>query len=525
MKWLSVFSSCGRRIRRNQGLVQSAIAGFFRDEHRQSANPVPLFSSILDNCNMLASPSRGELQGSVAAASVASDKKAGSWSFPSYFWTANLVELCERAAYYGWFILLTVYLTSTVGYTDIEAGYLMGLFAALLYLFPFLSGAFADRVGYRPALLLALCSLTLGYLGLGLFPQKHVVLIPMAFVMLGGSLVKPIIMGTAAKSSTPETRARAFSLFYMMVNIGSFFGKGAAEPVRRSLGLGAVPFLSASITIIGFLCVALLYKPHEQKTNDSGSHALPSPGVQQALTKLLHDFKKVLSSGRLVAIVLISSGFWIIQSQMYSSMPKYVFRVVGEHASPEWYANVNPITVMLAVVPITWLCKKLQPVTSIAVGLGLIPLSALTIALFPGLIGNHFSVHPVTVAILLGISLIGLAECFLSPRYMEYVSRQAPKGQEALYMGYSNLNSFVAWVVGSISSGYLLDAFVPNPKKLSVAEQTAHALALKGQGVLPSAYSHANYLWFTFFGIGTLAFLALLVFARFSRSEDTPQNG
>jgi MFS family permease len=53
---------------------------------------------------------------------------------------------------------------------------------------PFLSGAIADRVGYRQALMLALLLLTVGYAGLGLFPLKHLVLIPMALVMFGGAL-------------------------------------------------------------------------------------------------------------------------------------------------------------------------------------------------------------------------------------------------------------------------------------------------------------------------------------------------
>ena len=151
---------------------------------------------------------------SAPSAQVASST---AWSFPVSFWTANVIELCERAAYYSWFILVTVYLTSAVGYSDIQAGYLTGLFAALLYLLPFLSGAFADRVGYRKALLLALLLLTVGYTGLGLLAVKHVVLLPMALVMLGGSLVKPIITGTVARSSDAASRARAFSLFYMMV--------------------------------------------------------------------------------------------------------------------------------------------------------------------------------------------------------------------------------------------------------------------------------------------------------------------
>ncbi len=114
---------------------------------------------------------------------------ASSWRFPPAFWTANVIELCERAAYYGWFIMLAPFLTDVVGYSDIQSGYIGGLFAAFLYLLPFLSGAFADRVGYRRALLLALLLLTLGYGGIGLVPKKHWVLLSMLFIMVGGLIV------------------------------------------------------------------------------------------------------------------------------------------------------------------------------------------------------------------------------------------------------------------------------------------------------------------------------------------------
>ena len=43
------------------------------------------------------------------------------------------------------------------------------------------------------------------------------------------SIVKPVISGTVSKSSNEANRARAFSIFYMVVNIGSFTGKTIAE--------------------------------------------------------------------------------------------------------------------------------------------------------------------------------------------------------------------------------------------------------------------------------------------------------
>jgi dipeptide/tripeptide permease len=119
--------------------------------------------------------------------------------------------------------------------------------------------------------------------------------------------------------------------------------------------------------------------------------------------------------------------------------------------------------------------------------------------------------HPVTVTMVAGIALQGFAECFLSPRYLEYASKQAPPGQEGLYMGYSNLNTFFAWLFGFIASGYLLQAFCPDPKSLPAEAQAQRLAALAGNGAMPEQYAHANYLWFTFAGVGFVALVLLML--------------
>lgn len=452
---------------------------------------------------------------------------ARSWRFPLSFWTANVIEAGERAAYYGWFIMLAPFLTSVVGYSDIQAGYIGGCFAALLYLLPFVSGAFADRVGYRRALMLAMGLLASGYTAIGLCPRKGWVLLAMASIMLGGALVKPIITGTVARTSDKEHRARAFSLFYMMVNLGSFAGKTVAKPIRSSLGLAALPLFSAAVAVAALVFVVLLYHPKEtDSVAGEGASQVPARTLAEVLGQLRRDFAQVLRSGRLLALIFITAGFWIIQSQMYASMPKYVLRTVGAQASPEWYANVNPIMVVLGVVPITQLCRRLQPITSMTIALGLIPLSALAIGLLPLTLGSVGPLHPVTVAMLLGIALQGLSECFLSPRYLEYASHQAPKDQEALYMGYAHLNSFLSWLIGYILSGYLLNAFCPNPETLSPLDHAAHTAALVSGSPLPAAYAHAYYLWFVFAAIGAVAFVSLLAFQLItSRRRPTDDDG
>ena len=71
-------------------------------------------------------------------------QQSPSWRFPRAFWTANSVELFERAAYYGCFIAITLYLTNVVGFDDIDAAWLGGMLSAGMYFLPPFTGALAD---------------------------------------------------------------------------------------------------------------------------------------------------------------------------------------------------------------------------------------------------------------------------------------------------------------------------------------------------------------------------------------------
>ena len=86
-----------------------------------------------------------------------------TWRFPKEFWMANFMELLERAAYYGFFIVLTLYLTDIVGFNDKETGVIAAFFYGFLYLLPPFMGALGDRIGFKNGLILAFSLLTIGY--------------------------------------------------------------------------------------------------------------------------------------------------------------------------------------------------------------------------------------------------------------------------------------------------------------------------------------------------------------------------
>jgi dipeptide/tripeptide permease len=418
-----------------------------------------------------------------------------NWKFSQAFWVANSVELLERAAYYAMFIVISIYLTDDVGFSDIGAGWVAGIFAAGLYFLPTFTGALADKIGFRMAVILAFSLLTVGYLSLGMFPYKSIVPLALFLVMIGGSFIKSIITGTVARETNQENRARAYSVFYAIVNVGAFLGKTIAYPVRIELGTVAINYYAAALTFIAVIAVSIFYKT----SNTSGEG--------KSIAEIWQSLLKLLKQTRLIVLIVIITGFWMIQHQLYASMPKYIIRTVGAGAAPEWYANVNPFVVVVFVVFITQIMRKVKALTSMTIGMFLMPLSAFAMSMGPWLQGStgdsisfgFFSLHPIAVMMIVGISIQALAETFISPRFLEYFSLQSPKGEEGLYLGFSHMHSFLANLLGFISSGYLLDAYVPDPKTLAPEQ-------------LATAYEHAHYIWYFYSAIGFVAAISLVIY-------------
>ncbi|MBU1098428.1 MAG: MFS transporter [Ignavibacteriae bacterium HGW-Ignavibacteriae-2] len=423
-----------------------------------------------------------------------------TWKFPKEFWLANVMELFERAAYYGFFIVLTLYLTDIVGFTDTETGVVAGVFFALLYFFPPFVGAIGDKIGFKNGLIIAFSLLTIGYFFLGIFHSKVLVIFFLFVVLIGGSFIKPLITGTIAKTTSAINKARGFSLFYWIVNIGAFSGKTVVPSIRQGIGLEYVNFFSAGMSLLGLILALILFKP------------LDSEKAGKSIKDVFNALKKIFSTPRLIILTLIVSGFWIIQHQLYATMPKYVIRLLGEEAKPEWLANVNPLIVVMFVVIITQFFKKYKASTAMFIGMVIMPISGLAMAgsqSLESITGTEISIlgwfvmHPLTVMMIIGIGIQGLAECFISPRFLEYFALQAPKGEEGVYMGFSHLHSFFSALFGFIMSGFLLDKYCPDPKTLPEGLSEIQIAAY---------YTDAHIIWYYFVVIAAIAAVALLVF-------------
>ncbi len=163
-----------------------------------------------------------------------SDTTLPRQKFPATFWTANTIELLERAAYYAMASFMVIYLKETLGMRPTAATLLNGsILWGLIYFLPILSGTLADKFGYKRSLTVSFFMISLGYFVMGniqkfwpgIIGQKAAqtidytipAVLGIALIGIGGSIVKPCIAGTVQK--TAGTRATlAFGIFYMIIN-------------------------------------------------------------------------------------------------------------------------------------------------------------------------------------------------------------------------------------------------------------------------------------------------------------------
>ena len=449
-------------------------------------------------------------------------QKSGGYS--RAFWVSNSVEMFERMAYYAIFIVITLYLSNTLGFNDFEASLISGLFSGGLYLLPIFTGAYADKIGFRRSLIIAFALLTAGYLGLAVLPtflqsaglveygevtrfnglqqssQRWLIVPIMIVLMVGGSFIKSTISASVAKETTTENRARGYSIFYMMVNIGSFTGKSIIDPLRHAIGdeaYIAINYFSAIMTFVALVAVILLYR------------SVHTAGEGKSMREIGAGFVRVFTNWRLVSLIIIVTGFWIVQQQLYATMPKYVIRMAGEAARPGWIANVNPLVVVCCVGFVTRLMAKRSAITSITIGMFLIPLSAMLMACGNLLESDVIAgMSNITLMMIVGIVFQALSECFISPRYLEYFSLQAPKGEEGLYLGFSHLDSFLSSIFGFGISGILLTKYCPDPALFD------------SRAAWEAASVNAHYIWYYFAAIGLVSAILLLIFALVTRHCD-----
>ncbi len=445
---------------------------------------------------------------------------AAKAKFPRTFWTANVIELFERAAYYSMASFMVIYLVETLGMRPATATLLNGtVLWGLIYFLPIVSGTLADKFGFRRSLTASFVFIAFGYLILGnlqrvwpgLIGAKAAsavdftvpVILGIVLIGIGGSIVKPCIAGTIQKTSG-TAKVLGFGIFYMVINIGSITGRGVSYFIRTSLGIPAIfTYAASAFALIGLAVTIFLYREPEYVPDGKAGAA---PAAKRTVGQALLGIFTVLGNIRFVFFIIVISLFWFLYIQLYNLMPLYM-RHIDPNAPMDLYTLANPIMIVAFQMLITRMSKGWKPIRSILVGVGVTTafmLLNVVPALLPGGLSKTVNVGliiPVAgLFLILSIASMAVGEMFASPRIYEYIGGIAPKGQEGLYLGYANLPIALASMIGGPIGGRLFEIYVKQP-------------AQNGGTANPAP------MWLIIGGIGLVSLLGLLIYDAWLRKS------
>jgi len=355
------------------------------------------------------------------------------------------MELFERWAYYGMVLVLGIYVVEQLHLDPLRWGTLYGVFTSTLYFLPLVSGALADRFGYRRALVVAFTLLAAGYSILATATSFPGLFGALMLIAAGGSIVKPTISGTITRSTEEgPRRAMGFGLFIQAVNAGSLIGPVVAAQIRNRAAFPWVFWVSAAACLLMIAQAVFFYRdPVPDEAKRSG----------KPLGQVFREAVTVLGNWRFVLLLVIFSGFCGMFNLLYGFMPLYVAQFsdlprleaavnglvdLGHWLNPEVLVGLDALFIILFQGLVSHLTKRWRIITALTVG------SAVGTAswVLPALSSSAW-------VILLGIFIWSLGEMTCAARFFEYCGSVAPPDRVALYLGYS----FLAFFLGNAYSG------------------------------------------------------------------------
>lgn len=362
--------------------------------------------------------------------------------FSSTFWIANILELFERLAFYGTKAVLAYYLAKKVGLED-EAATLTGWFSTVIYSLPIVAGVFVDRYGFRKTLMTCFAIFAIGYFAIGLagmeygasitqaIGMRNYVIIVLLLTAVGGSLIKPCIVGTVAKTSKTETKALGFSIYYTLVNLGGAIGPIIAMSIRKDLGIEYVLVMSSITSALLFFGTLFFFKEPESNSEED----------KRTFIKVFQDMLLVFKNIKFISFLVIFSGFWLMFWQIFYLLPFYATDVL-HFEDFELLETVDAWGIIVLTVPMTALVRNWKPIRAMTLGFVLASLSWLIIGTFG-----------TVTAVVIAVFIYALGEATQAPRFYEYVSSLAPPNQVGTFMGFA----FLPVAIGSLTAGYVAD--------------------------------------------------------------------
>ncbi|HXJ02501.1 MAG TPA: peptide MFS transporter [Micropepsaceae bacterium] len=390
-------------------------------------------------------------------------------------------EMWERFSYYGMRAILILYLTNflllqpvaanVLGHNAIKALFesftgplnvqqfssmIYGTYTAFVYLTPFFGGIIADRwLGQRYTVVIGAITMAVAEFTL-MVPQ--LCFLGLFLLIIGNGFFKPNISTQVGSLYPPNDSRidRAYSIFYVGINVGAFFSPLVAGTLGEEVGY-KWGFCAAGIGMIIGLVIYLF-----------GLRTLPPDRVarlkahteaKKAMTA--QDWKAVFA---LILLCIPTTFFWATYEQQGNTIAlwaqdftdrRLVPGIVDWQIPVTWFQAFNPflIVTLTPLIVTLWAYqskKGTEPstVTKMAVGLFLLAASYVIMA---GAAYASPDGHASWLWLLAFFVAITLGELYLSPIGLALVARVAPAQILSMMMGLWLMTSFT----GNLIQGYI----------------------------------------------------------------------
>lgn len=351
-------------------------------------------------------------------------------------WLLSFVMLINRA---GAMVLtfMSLYLTTALGFSLTDTGYVLAFYGAGSILGAYLGGLLTDRYGFYQIQLYSLLFSAVMLFVLIFLKTFWAISVCVFLFSLISDMLRPANSVAIAAYSKPENRTRSFSLMRLSINLGFSIGPALGGFVAGYLGFRWI-FLIDGVTCIAAAFLLLRYLPQKKKTSDDlEKNATEPKGLSAYRDKQYLGF------------ILLVSVFAMIFFQLFTSVPVFL--------ESEWKMTEIQIGMLLALNGLLIVIFEMPVVRSLENYkrfMILIATGCITMAL--GFIFLGLTLSGVWMAIGY-IVFITIAEILAMPFMINYaVSRPTPDRQ-GQYMALYSIAYGAAHIIAPVGGMYLAE--------------------------------------------------------------------
>ncbi len=408
---------------------------------------------------------------------------------PRGFWFSVGAFVVDSSAYFGVLTLMTLYLSTDLGWGDERAGITVSIFTMLVTLFMLGVGSVAESFGLRRAILFGLLAATLGRALYSLAPALHhgagvvvLVLGSLVIVAMAEAILQPVCYSGVKQYTDAKTSSMGYGLIYAVMNLGivgvaalsswarpavndlqrGVAGQHAGEALLRPLakatgsGVQAVNWLCVGVTALTLLAFALLMTRRAEAAKlrpDRVESPAAGAGVPLAARLRTYFAEGPFRNRRFIFFIFMLLPVRTLFAHQWLTMPSYILRAYDQAVANhmEWLVNwINPAIIFLGVPITTALTRHVNVYKMMVIGslVSAVPTFLLCFGPSLSLLITYFV-------------LFSIGEALWSARFLEYASELAPPGRIAQYMGLAQIPWLLAKGTTGFYSGFMLEKFCP----------------------------------------------------------------